>query len=89
MHPESAVIATGGNPVAKSLIPYIDQHQHILLAQDRDRVGDEQANAIRTAFPNKVMERVLPPGRAKDWNQALQWDAESVSQHEKNLGMSR
>ena len=89
MHPESAVIATGGNPVVKSLSPYIAEYQQIMLAQDRDRAGDEQANAIREAFPNKVMERVLPPGRAKDWNQSLQWDAESVSQHEKNLGMSR
>jgi len=89
MHPESAVIATGGNPVLKSLAGYIEGHQNILLAQDRDRVGDEQAEAIRTAFPHKVMERALPPGRAKDWNQALQWAAENVSQHEKNLGMSR
>jgi len=68
IHPQSTVIATGGNMALERIKPYLEG-KNIYLAQDNDKGGDAQASKIQEAYPQA--QRLTPP-HGKDWNECWQ-----------------
>lgn len=77
--PECSILATGGNMPVERLKPYLDGKE-VLLAQDRDVAGDEQAQRIRKVYPEA--RRVLPE-QGKDWNEQVRLHFEQQTKAQK------
>lgn len=77
--PEGSILATGGNMPVERLKPYLDGKE-VLLAQDRDAAGDEQAKRIRKLYPEA--KRVLPE-QGKDWNEQVRLHFEQQAKAQK------
>jgi hypothetical protein len=77
--PECSILATGGNMPVERLKPYLDGKE-VLLAQDKDAAGDEQAKRIRRLYPEA--RRVLPE-QGKDWNEHVRLHFEQQAKAQK------
>lgn len=77
---ETAYFSIGGQPsseqwavVELALQRAVERNQSIKVATDKDMAGDKLAQKIKEIAPERSsIERVLPPGESKDWNDALQ-----------------
>jgi hypothetical protein len=74
-YPEATIISTGGRIGFDKISPYLFNVTKVLLAQDNDKAGREQADIIMYYMPNNYLwERIFPPNDFKDWNEALKYD---------------
>jgi hypothetical protein len=72
-YPTSTILATGGRIGFDKIEPYLEKAFKVLLAQDNDIAGDEQAKKLATNIKLNV-ERLYPPNKLKDWNDVLKFD---------------
>jgi hypothetical protein len=72
-NPTATILATGGHIGFDKVEPYIINAFKVLLAQDNDVAGDQQAKKFST-FINKKVERLRPSNKFKDWNDVLRFD---------------
>jgi hypothetical protein len=72
-YPTATILATGGHIGFDKIEPYLANAFKVLLAQDNDKSGDQQANKIKSLIKNKA-ERLLPIYSFKDWNESLQYN---------------
>lgn len=77
--PESTILATGGNMPPERLKLYLEG-KSVLLAQDNDAAGDDQARRIAREVP--TAKRFLPK-EGKDWNEFLRLNTERQMAAEK------
>jgi hypothetical protein len=72
-HPNATVLATGGRIGFNKINPYLAKACKVLLAQDNDKAGEEQAIIFQKAIKVKT-ERLLPMWNLKDWNETLKME---------------
>jgi hypothetical protein len=72
-YPRATIIATGGRIGFDKIQPYLIQADKVLLAQDNDNAGDDQAE-ILNKFIKANTERLRPLYNLKDWNEVLIYD---------------
>jgi hypothetical protein len=71
--PSATIISTGGRIGFDKITPYLSNASLILLAQDNDVSGDEQANRIKNSTTLNTI-RLKPLYGLKDWNDVLIYD---------------
>lgn len=72
-NPKAKILATGGRLGFDKIKSYIINSNKVLLAQDNDKSGDEQARILDNKINIKT-ERLRPLYNLKDWNEVLQHD---------------
>jgi hypothetical protein len=70
-YPNATILATGGRIGFDKIEPYLFKSIMVLLAQDNDKSGDQQADYL-SKFIHVETKRLRPKKNYKDWNEALQ-----------------
>lgn len=72
----ATILATGGRTGFNKIEPYLCKASKVLLAQDNDKAGDEQALLISKNL-NILSGRLRPLYNLKDWNDVLKYDIQN------------
>jgi 5S rRNA maturation endonuclease (ribonuclease M5) len=73
-YPGSRIIATGGRIGMDKIVKYLHNTNEVLLAQDNDEAGDQQAAKIGN-YLKLSYKRLKPIYNLKDWNDVLIYDS--------------